>query len=128
MKKQVLALAMFISFVSMNCVCANTNYSFQPTQVQPVNNAQYYQQPLQYPQNNTLQGNVVMVPAGATVKAMLTSPLSSEYTTAGQTVSLALNNDFYYLNTLDGLHPSESGMTIIAEVIENAIKNHINTK
>ena len=42
--------------------------------------------------------------------------------------SSRLNNDFYYLNTLDGLHPSESGMTIIAEVIENAIRNHINAK
>ena len=94
MKKQVIALALFISFVSMNYVYASTNYSFQPTQVQPINNSQYYQQPLQYPQNNTLQGNVVMVPAGATVKAMLTAPLSSEYTTTGQTISLALNNDF----------------------------------
>lgn len=36
-----------------------------------------------------------------------------------------LNNDFYYMNTVDGLHPSESGMTIIAEVIENAMKIHI---
>lgn len=36
-----------------------------------------------------------------------------------------LNNDFYYINTLDGLHPAESGMTIIAEVVENAIKSHI---
>ncbi len=36
-----------------------------------------------------------------------------------------LNNDFYYMNTVDGLHPSESGMTIIAEVIENAMRIHI---
>ncbi|MBR3993919.1 MAG: SGNH/GDSL hydrolase family protein [Clostridia bacterium] len=36
-----------------------------------------------------------------------------------------LNNDFYYMNTVDGLHPSESGMTIIAEVIKNAMKIHI---
>ncbi len=34
-------------------------------------------------------------------------------------------NDFYYNNTLDGLHPDEDGMMIIAEVIEEAIKNNI---
>ena len=34
-----------------------------------------------------------------------------------------LNNDFYYMNTVDGLHPDEDGMKIIAEVIEESIKN-----
>ena len=33
-----------------------------------------------------------------------------------------LNNDYYYNNTLDGLHPDEDGMRIIAEIIEDAIK------
>ena len=32
-----------------------------------------------------------------------------------------LNNDFYYINTVDGLHPDEDGMKIISEVIGNAI-------
>lgn len=32
-----------------------------------------------------------------------------------------LNNDCYYMNTLDGLHPNEDGMRMIAEVIINAI-------
>ena len=32
-----------------------------------------------------------------------------------------LNNDFYYMNTTDGLHPDEDGMAVIAEVIEKAI-------
>ena len=35
-----------------------------------------------------------------------------------------LNNDFYYLNTVDGLHPDEDGMKIIADVIEEAIKEY----
>ena len=35
-----------------------------------------------------------------------------------------LNNDFYYMNTVDGLHPSESGMTVIAEVVENSIRKY----
>lgn len=36
-----------------------------------------------------------------------------------------LNNDFYYMNTLDGLHPDEDGMRIIAEVVESAIRKKI---
>ena len=36
-----------------------------------------------------------------------------------------LKNDFYYNNTTDGLHPDEDGMMIIAEIIEEAIKNNI---
>ena len=32
-----------------------------------------------------------------------------------------LNNDFYYMNTVDGLHPDEDGMKIISEVVEAAI-------
>lgn len=35
-----------------------------------------------------------------------------------------LNNDFYYLNTVDGFHPDEDGMRMIAEVIEEAIKSN----
>ena len=36
-----------------------------------------------------------------------------------------LNNDFYYMNTGDGLHPDEDGMRIIGEIVEDAIKKHI---
>ena len=35
-----------------------------------------------------------------------------------------LNNDNYYMNTVDGLHPDEDGMKIIAEVVEDAIRRH----
>lgn len=28
------------------------------------------------------------------------------------------------MNTVDGLHPDEDGMAVIAEVIENAINSH----
>lgn len=36
-----------------------------------------------------------------------------------------LNNDFYYDNTLDGLHPDEDGMRIISEIVIDAIRRHI---
>ncbi len=115
MNNNISALLLIILF-STNIVFASANFSYQPTQVQPINTDQYYQQPLQYPKNNTLQGNVVMVPAGATVKAMLTAPLSSEYTSAGQTISLALNNDFYYGEQLI----APAGSTVYGTVIESS--------
>ena len=36
-----------------------------------------------------------------------------------------LANDTYYFNTVDGLHPDEDGMKIIAEVIGDAIAAHL---
>lgn len=42
--------------------------------------------------------------------------------------SSRLNNDFYYMNTVDGLHPDEDGMRIIAEIIEKAIRDHYSDK
>lgn len=36
-----------------------------------------------------------------------------------------LNNDFYYINTLDGLHPDADGMKFIAEVVEEAISKKL---
>jgi lysophospholipase L1-like esterase len=36
-----------------------------------------------------------------------------------------LNNDFYYNNTVDGLHPDEDGMRIIAEVVREAFLANI---
>ena len=37
-----------------------------------------------------------------------------------------LKDDFYYMNTLDGLHPDEDGMKMIAEVVEQAIRQNCN--
>ena len=36
-----------------------------------------------------------------------------------------LNNDLYYSNTVDGLHPDEDGMRMIAEILEAAIREHL---
>lgn len=113
MKKYILATLIGFS-ISSTIVMANNNYFFQPTQAQPVSNAQYIQQPLQYAQNKTLQGNVTMVPAGTTVNARLIAPLSSEYATTGETVTMTLNEDFYYGNCL----VAQAGSSISGTVIE----------
>jgi hypothetical protein len=115
MNKCLIAGILVLNFCSINIAFAATNYTYQQEQT---NSSTYYQQPLQsqYAQNNTLQGNVVMVPAGTSVKATLTSPISSEYTTAGQTVTMALNSDFYY-----GQHLiAPAGSTIYGTVIESS--------
>ena len=36
-----------------------------------------------------------------------------------------LNNDFYYINTMDGLHPDEDGMREIAAVVIDAIRKNL---
>lgn len=116
MKKQIIASFLIFNICLINQAFAVTNYSYQASPVQQPAVGQYYQQPLRYPHNNTLQGNVVMVPAGASVKAVLTSPLSSEYTSVGQTISLAMNDDFYYDNQLI----APSGSIIYGTVIESS--------
>lgn len=80
--KKCLITGILLCVSTMNIVFAGANYS--------------YQQGVQYPQNNTLKGNVVMVPAGTTLRTVLTSPISSEYTLVGQTISTALCEDFCY--------------------------------
>lgn len=100
--------------LTVNAVFAAPNYSYQQTQIQPVYNSGYTQQPLQYPKNNTLQGSVVMVPAGANINAVLSTPISSEYSTVGQSVNLALADDFYY----DGRLIAPAGSTVLGTVIE----------
>lgn len=116
MNKRYFASLLTLSLLAGNVAFAATNFSYQQTQSQPVQNTQYYQYPMQYAKNNTLQGSVVMVPAGATVNAVLTAPLSSEYTTTGQTVTMALHDDFYY----DGKLIAEAGSTIYGTVIESS--------
>ena len=116
MKKSILLGLIVLGSCSIDLAMATTNYSYNPVQtVQPNYNNQYVQQPMQYSQNQPLQGNVVMVPAGSSMRAMLTMPLSSATSATGQTVSMALNNDFYYDNHLI----APAGSTIYGTVIES---------
>lgn len=113
MNKKILTIVCGL-FITGSAFAA-TNYSYQPLTNQTPNTP-YIQKPMQYPSNNLLQGNVVMVPAGATIKTMLTTPLSSEYSTTGQAVSLALNEDFYY----DSKLIAPAGSTVYGTVIESS--------
>ncbi len=113
MKKLYAALVLTSLCINSGAIAAS-NYSFEQIQTTPVQNSNYVQQPLQYSTNQPLQGNVVMVPAGTSLPAMLTTPLSSKDTSVGQTVTMALNSDFYYNNKLI----APAGSTISGTVIE----------
>ncbi len=55
--------------------------------------------------------------------------ISKAVATAGENFFIAdlfnskLNNDFYYMNTVDGLHPDEDGAQIISQIVINAFKS-----
>ena len=57
-----------------------------------------------------------MVPAGASINAVISTPISSEYSTVGQSVNLALCDDFYY----DGRLIAPSGSTVYGTVVESS--------
>ena len=86
-----LSLLMLVSIVGANVTLAAGNYNYKPAQSQ-------YQG--SYGQGQTLKGRVVTVPAGITMPAVVSTPISSEYLTLGQTVGVTLGSDFYYNSTL----------------------------
>ncbi len=105
-----IVLILVVSLADM--VFAGGNYSYEQNYNSPVNNTNY--QTVQYPQNNVLQGNVVMVPAGTEMKANVTVPLSSASLADGQSIVMSINNDFYYENKL----VVPAGSTISGTVIQ----------
>lgn len=70
--------------------------------------------------NHTLKGSVVTVPAGQSISAVVTSPISSASMTVGQNVSLALGSDFYYNGNLI----APAGSTVTGNVIEVSSAKH----
>jgi len=118
MRKQYFSELMIVSLLLSNAAFAGTNYSYTQQQPQQPVYSQY--QSAQYPQNNTLKGSVVMVPAGASVPAVLPMELSSATATTGQVVNMSLNHDFYYSGKLI----APAGSTIYGTVIEATKAKH----
>ena len=116
MNNKLISTLLSVYMCSMNICFAASNFSYQSTQTQPVYNSQYVQQPMQYSSSQPLHGNIVMVPAGSSLPAMLTAPISSANSSAGQSVSLVLNSDYYYNNKLI----APAGSTVSGTVIESS--------
>lgn len=98
-----ISLLVLVSLISANVTLAKGNFSYQSNgssspQYQgnyyPGNNQGYNNQ------NQTLKGRIVTVPAGVTMSAVVSTPISSQYLTMGQTVAVTLGSDFYYNNNL----------------------------
>ena len=114
--KKLIILSFVLLMVSAQNICsAKSNYQINPV-IQKQTAPQGYQTQYPVPQsaneyNNynynynagyygagspNLQGSVVMVPANTSFSAVLMTPLSSETSKLGDSVSMYLPSDFYY--------------------------------
>ena len=112
-----LSLLLLASMASANLSFAAGNYQYQqPQYVQPQYQQNYYPSnnagQFQSQQPQTLKGRIVTVPAGANLSATVSAPISSEFLTLGQPVSVILGSDFYYNSTLI----APAGSTVIGNV------------
>ena len=117
MKKLLLVMIMALS---VNSVFAAQNYSYQQESVAPTYNQNLYPQENYNLNNNTLKGRIVTVPAGQEFRAVLTTPISSQTAILGQTVTMALNSDFYFNGNLI----AQKGSTVSGTVIEVSKAKH----
>ena len=117
-----LSLLMLVSIVAANATFAAGNYNYKPAQSQyqgnyPVNNQSYGQ-------GQTLKGRVVTVPAGVTMPAVASTPISSEYLTMGQAVGVTLGSDFYYNSNL--IAPAGSSVSGVVTQVTKAKHGSMN--
>ena len=115
--KKIVALVLTISMAGV--AFAGTNYNYTQETTLPTQNITMPASSV-YPQNNVLRGNVIMVPAGTPMHASLTLPISSETMKTGDSVTMALNNDFNY----GGKVIAPAGSTVTGSVVEASRAKH----
>lgn len=117
-----LALLMLVSIVGANVSFAKSNFQYQQNAVpgQPQYQGSYYPGPVQYSGQQTLKGRVVTVPPGVQFPAVVSTPISSEYLTMGQTVAVTLCSDFYYNSSLI----APAGSTVMGTVVQVTKAKH----
>ena len=99
---------------------AAQNYSYQQESVVPTYNSAAYPQESYKVNETTLKGRIVTVPAGETFRAVLTTPVSSATAVTGQTVTMALNSDFYHNGNL----VAPAGSSVSGTVIDASRAKH----
>lgn len=121
-----LSLLLLMSIVGTNVSFAKGNFQYQSNNIQPQYQGSYYPQADQsYRQNGgPLKGHVIIVPAGAQVSAVVSTPISSEYLTMGQPVAVTLGSDFYYNSTL--IAPAGSTVSGTVTQVTKAKRGTIN--
>ena len=117
MKKVLLITAIMLA---ANGFMAAQNYSYQQEAVVPAYNSEAYPQENYQVNPTTLKGRIVTVPAGEDFRAVLTTPISSATAVTGQTVTLALNSDFYYNGNLI----APAGSSVSGTIIEASRAKH----
>ncbi|MCM1264835.1 MAG: hypothetical protein NC200_01430 [Candidatus Gastranaerophilales bacterium] len=110
-KISVLLLA---SFVTMNVSIAAPNYSYNNGAQVPQYQQNYYNGGYQTPNNQTLKGRIVTVPAGQNIPAVSTTSISSQNASVGQSYTVALASDFYF----NGMLVAPAGSSVVGNVIE----------
>ena len=117
MKRIIILSALLLS---ANCAFGASNFSYQQNATNTGFQPNYYAEDSYKLNNNTLKGSVVTVPAGQSFKAVLMAPISSETAYNGQTITLALNSDFYF----NGKRIAPAGSSVTGTVIEVSKANH----
>lgn len=117
MKKLLLITAIMLA---ANGVMAAQNYTYQQEAAVPAYNSEAYPQTNYQVNPTTLKGRIVTVPAGEDFRAVLTTPISSATAVAGQTVTLALNSDFYYNGNL----VAPAGSSVSGTILEASRAKH----
>ncbi len=112
------ACLILASMLNLNAALAASNFSYQQTEAKPEIQSPKTQSV--YYGNEPLRGSVVMVPAGASMQAVLTSSLSSETANTGDYVNMHLNNDFVY----NGKIIAPAGSSITGTVIQVSKAKH----
>ncbi len=118
--KTIIASLMLVSLISLNSAFAGTNFSYEQPAAEPVINMNNYSRPVNYDFNSPLRGSVVQVPAGSTLQASLSAPISSETARIGDAVNMYLSHDFVY----NGQTIAKAGSTISGTVIEASSAKH----
>jgi len=112
--------------LGVNTAFAKGNYQYQQNYPQPQSQGNYYtsQNNQNYGQGGPLKGRVVVVPPGVTMPAVVSTPISSEFLTMGQTVAVTLGSDFYYNNCL--IAPAGSTVSGTVTEVKKATHGTIN--
>ncbi len=120
MNKKTLSLILLASMAGANLSFAASNYQYQPNFPQPQYQQNYYPSEVRQTGNQPLKGRVVTVPPGITMSAVASTPISSEFLTLGQPVSVTLGSDFYYNSTMI----APAGSTVMGTVTQVTKAKH----
>lgn len=116
-----LSLLLFLSLIGTNASFAKSNFQYQQNyQPQQQYQDNYYPAATQNYGKQPLKGRVVTVPPGVCLAAVTSMPISSEFLTVGQPVSLTLGSDFYHNSTLI----APAGSTVMGTAVQVTKAKH----